>query len=95
MKTKTIPAEYLSLRLDQVMRVRATASDGALPKSGPVAVARIVAAVRGLADQIAKQDAAQHQQEVAWALAQLDKVTTSLPARQRRARRAAKQRRHT
>lgn len=82
MKPKTIPVEYLKLRLDQVLIANRTPA----PKRGTVGLELVVAAVRALAADLAKRDAKQHREELAWARKQLASLTTSLPkpARPRR-----------
>lgn len=83
-KTKTIPVEYLKLRLDQVLILNRTPA----PKNGNVDLGIVLAAVRALAAEIAQRDAKQHREEVAWARRQLASLTTSLP-KPCRARRSA------
>lgn len=87
--TKTIPAEYLRLRLDQVLIAAGTPA----PKRGEVELAVVLAAVRTLAAQIAERDAKQRREERAWARKQLARLTTALPtslSKPARARRSSK-----
>jgi hypothetical protein len=82
--TKTIPAEYLRLRLDQVL----IAAGKPAPKRGPIELVVVLGAVRALAADIAQRDAERDRRSRAWLAEQIDRLPTSRP--KPRARRAAK-----
>lgn len=69
---KTIPAEYLRLRLEQVL---ALATRRAAPKTGDVELRAVLDAVRWIADDIAKRDAESEREQAEW----LGKLLAKLP----------------
>lgn len=70
MQKKTIPVEYLRLRLEQVM----AAAGSPAPKRGDVEISLVLDAIRALARQIAERDAKQRRDERAWLREQVAKL---------------------
>lgn len=71
----TIPTEYLSLTLRDVLITHAP-PDGARAPAGTVAVADITRAVERLAASVARRDAERDRRDREWLAQQFDALTT-------------------